>query len=137
MKELNFLDSLFGDLLESSTTRSATYSYPRVDVIEKNNAYTLEMELPGRSEDDVNIELNQDNLTISSKNEKKVENKNETKTEKYLLRERRYNDFCRRFTLPQDVDTESIKANFKNGVLTIFMTKKAEMSPKTIKIEAC
>jgi len=132
MNEL--FDSIFGTLMDSAAT-GTTYSCmsaPRVDVIEEDNAYTLEMELPGRSEKDVNIELNRDNLTISSKEEKK-----ENKKDKYLLKERRAYNFSRRFTLPQDVDSESIKASFKNGVLTVNMQKKAIAQPKTITIEAC
>jgi len=138
MNEL--FDSLFGTLMDSAAT-GTTYSYmnaPRVDVIEGDNNYTLEMELPGRSENDVNIELHHDNLTIASKTEDKKEKEDKNKkNEKFLLRERRSYDFSRRFTLPQDVDQDSIKANFKNGILTINMQKKAKVAPKTIAIEAC
>lgn len=136
MNEL--FDSLFGTLMDSAATGTNYNSYmsvPRVDVIEGDNNYTLEMELPGRSENDVNIELHHDNLTIASKTEKKEEKGK--KADKYLLRERRTYDFSRKFTLPQDVDQESIKANFKNGVLTVSMQKKAVTTPKTIAIEAC
>ena len=76
------------------------------------------MELPGRSENDVNIELDHDNLTIASKKEEAKEDKKDKKT-KYILKERRNANFERRFKLPDDVDKESIKANFKNGILTI------------------
>lgn len=137
MNEL--FDSLFGTLMDTASTGTNYTSYmnaPRVDVTEGDNNYTLEMELPGRSENDVNIELNHDNLTIASKAENKKEEKGK-KAEKYLLRERRTCEFSRRFTLPQDVDQETIKANFKNGVLTISMQKKAAAAPKTIAIEAC
>lgn len=137
MNEL--FDSLFGTLMDSATADTACTSYlsaPRVDVIEGDNNYTLEMELPGRSENDVNIELNHDNLTIASKAEDKKDEKGK-KNEKYLLRERRACNFSRRFTLPQDVDQDSITANFKNGVLTVSMQKKAIAAPKRIAIEAC
>ena len=94
------------------------------------------MELPGRSENDVNIELDHDNLTIASKKEESKEDKKDKKA-KYILKERRNADFERRFKLPADVDKESIKANFRNGILTINMSKKPEMAPKHITIEAC
>lgn len=136
MNELAFFDSLFNDLLGDATPHAVhNYSTPRVDVKENDNNYTLEMELPGRSEKDVNIELDHDNLTISSKEETAEEKKD--KKEKYILKERRYSSFERRFTLPADVDSEGITANFKNGVLTINMTKKAIAAPKKIAIEAC
>ena len=139
MNELSFIDSLFNDMM--GNTACATYSVgaPRVDVKEEDNAYTLEMELPGRSEKDVDIELDHDNLTIASKQEETKESKEDKKDKKtkYILKERRSSSFERRFTLPADVDTESISANFKNGILTINMAKKAIAAPKRIAIEAC
>ncbi len=65
------------------------------------------------------------------------EKKDDKKAPKYILKERRSCGFERRFTLPNDVDTESIKANFKNGILSITLGKKAIATPKQIAIEAC
>lgn len=140
MNELSFIDSLFNDFLGGDTAHTmyqTAYATPKVDVKEEEGSYSLEMELPGRSENDVNIELDKDMLTISSKKEEKKEDKKEKKTEKYILRERRCSSFSRRFTLPSDVNPEEITANFKNGVLTINMQKKAIEAPKRIAIEAC
>ena len=130
----DLLNTILNDLWVSPSACVKTYSYstPRVDVKENKDSYTLEMDLPGRSEEDIEIELNKDNLSIASKQEKKTENKEE----KFILRERNYSDFNRRFTLPEDVDTDSIKANFKNGVLIINMNKKEVEKPKSIKIIA-
>ena len=130
----DLLNTILNDLWVSPSACVKTYSNstPRVDVKENKDSYTLEMDLPGRSEEDIEIELNKDNLTIASKQEKKTENKEE----KFILRERNYSDFNRRFTLPEDVDTDSIKANFKNGVLIINMNKKEIEKPKSIKIIA-
>ena len=140
MNELSLLDSLFNDVLDCtpSTIYRAGVNTPRVDVTEEDDAYTLEMELPGRTEKDVNIELDHDNLTISSKVEEKEtkEDKKDKKKAKYILKERRYSEFTRRFSLPSDVDEESIKANFKNGILSINMKKKAIAAPKKIAIMA-
>ena len=141
MNELSLLDSLFNDVLDCtpSTIYRAGVNTPRVDVTEEDDAYTLEMELPGRTENDVNIELDHDNLTISSKvsEEKETkEDKKDKKKTKYILKERRYSEFCRRFALPSDVDEESISANFKNGILSINMKKKAVVAPKKIAIMA-
>ena len=135
MNEMTLFNSLMDGLLGSGATETYCYtSTPRVDVIEADNAYTLEMELPGKTENDISIELNHDNLTLASKAEEK---KSENKKEKYLLKERRNANFSRRFTLPEDVDQDSIKANFKNGILIINMQKKAITAPKKIAIEVC
>lgn len=139
MNELNFLDSLFNDFLGDAAAKNVIYhtaNAPRVDVKEEENCYTLEMDLPGHSEKDVNIELDHDNLTISSKTNEVKEEKNEKAKTKWILKERRNSSFERRFTLPADVDGEQITASFKNGVLTINMQKKAIAAPKKIMIEA-
>lgn len=143
MNELSLFNSLFDDVL-GDTTPSIYYrtavSSPRVDVLEDENSYTLEMELPGRTEEEINIELNRDVLVIESKNKaaekcEKEEKKDHAK--KYILKERRSCGFERRFTMPKDIDAESIRANFKNGILTVQIQKKEEAAPKKIMIEAC
>ncbi|MCR4734611.1 MAG: Hsp20/alpha crystallin family protein [Treponema sp.] len=137
------LDSLFNDLFGDALTPSyvcRTYSAsPKVDVKEEKNSYVLEMELPGRSENDVDIELDNNNLTISSKKDEKTEKKEakDEKKSKYILKERKFGDFSRRFTLPTDVESSGINANFKNGILTVVMPKKDIPEPKRIRIEAC
>lgn len=138
MNELSILDSLFNDVLGAATP-SAVYGSvsPKVDVTEEENAYILEMDLPGKCEKDINIELDHDKLTISSKSEEKNKSEKSDKKTKFILKERRSGDFERRFTLPADVDGEKISANFKNGVLTVNMCKKAVELPKRIDILAC
>jgi len=140
MNELSFLDSLFNDVLANTpSVMYSTASAPRVDVKEEKESYSLEMDLPGRSENDVNIELDHDTLTIASKEETKEtkEEKKDKSGARYILKERRSGNFERRFTIPSDVNPETISANFKNGVLTIRMEKKPVASPKRIAIEAC
>ena len=83
--------------------------------------------------------IHHDNLTISSKvcEEKETkEDKKDKKKPKYILKERRYSEFSRIFALPSYVDEESISANFKNGILSINMKKKAVVAPKKIAIMA-
>ena len=141
MNEVTFFDSLFNDLIGNCGTAAGTVFYagntPKVDVKEENQSYTIEMELPGRTEKDVTIELNHDNLIIASNQEDKKQAKEEKTNEtKYLLRERKYGNFKRSFNLPSDVDSDSINATFKNGVLTVTMAKKLAALPKKIAIEA-
>jgi len=106
----------------------------------------LDMDLPGRTEKDVSLELNEGVLTIASektetkqiedKSEKhdKHEEKNEAEKPQFLLRERRRTSFRRSFTLPKDIDAEGVTAGFKNGVLTVRIPRKAEVAPRKIQI---
>lgn len=139
MNELSLLNSLFNEIMDNTNSYKvySNYANPKVDVKENENAYTLEMELPGKTEKDVEIELNHGNLTISSKNEETKNEEKDSKKEKYILKERNFSKFERRFALPKDVDSEKISANFKNGILTVNMIKKPEASSKKIAIEAC
>lgn len=139
MNELSFFDSLINDVFGNGNSNLTFKSYsntPRVDVIENQDSYTLEMELPGKSEADVNIELDHDVLSISSKKEEKKDENAEVKESKFILKERKVLNFSRRFTLPLDVEKNSITANFKNGILTVNMAKKAIEAPKKIMISA-
>ncbi|MCI1208471.1 MAG: Hsp20/alpha crystallin family protein [Treponema sp.] len=143
MNELSLFDSLMNRALSDvlpDYTYNGSYNVPRVDVRENKDGYTLEMDLPGRTEKDVNLELDHNVLTISSKVEEKKEEKSDKKAEKdegsWLIRERRISEFSRRFTLPDDVNGEKVAASFKNGVLTVKLPHKAIATPKRIAIEA-
>jgi len=137
MNELSLINSLFNDVFDTSAMCYSKAAAPRVDIEEDEKSYTLEMELPGRSEKDVEIELDQNNLKIASaKTDAKEEKKEEKKAGKYILKERRTSSFERHFVLPKDVDTEKLSADFKNGILTIYMEKKPSESPRKIAITA-
>ena len=93
------------------------------------------MDLPGRTEKDVNVELEHNVLTISSQKEEAKEEKSDKKDkDTWLIRERRVSNFSRRFTLPNDVDGDKVAATFKNGVLSVSIPRKALPSPKKIAI---
>ena len=82
MNELSTFNSLFNDIFGtdySPVVYRTSLATPKVDIKEENNAYTLEMELPGRCEKDVNIELDHDNLIVSSVEEETKEKKSEKK----------------------------------------------------------
>ena len=139
MNELSLFDSLFNNTMDSVFNNYRTVSVPKVDVKETENAYSLDMELPGRTENDVNIELDHNTLTISSKKEETIEKSEGTEKNnnsgKWLIRERRTSEFSRSFRLPEDVDNENVKATFKNGILNVMMPRKALATPKRIAIE--
>jgi len=129
-----WFDDMFVDF---PTGRS---SLPAVDVRETEAQYLMEVDLPGLSEKDIEVKLDNSLLTISSKKaEKMEENKEENKEEKkngYLMRERRATSFCRSFVLPEEVDREKIGAEFKNGVLQLSFPKVPAAKPKTIEVKA-
>lgn len=146
MNELSFFNDLFdgfeddGYLMPSFNFKKA-FSLPKVDVKEENDAYVLEMDLPGKTENDINIELNRNVLTISSINKTEKEEKKDEKAEskeacKYLIKERGCSKFSRSFTLPDDVDCEKLEAKVTNGILCVKMPRKAPSVPKRITITA-
>lgn len=140
MNEMTLFNRLFDDFgndygLPSLHLRKSVSS-PAVDVIEDEKAYTLEMNLPGKTEKDVKIELNHNILTIESESEAASENeeKDADKNPKFLLRERHFEKFSRSFSLPEDVDSDNLSAQVKNGVLSVIMPRKAVAQARRIQI---
>ncbi len=123
------IDKNFGDLNPTLKTAST----PKVDVRETKDSYIMDMELPGFTEKDVEINLKDKVLSVSSKTE---ENKEEKKDGEWLIRERRELCFSRRFTLPNDIDEDKVTAGFKNGLLSINIPRKPEAQAKTIQISS-
>ena len=123
------IDRNLADLVPSQATTPVVS--PKVDVRETPNAYILDMDLPGMSEKDVEINLKDRVLSISSKMEEKKEEK---KDGDWLIKERRSSCFSRRFTLPQDIDAEKVTAEFKHGVLSVDIPRKPETQAKQIAI---
>lgn len=105
---------------------------PRVDVAEDENNIYFHVELPGMEKQDVSVVVNNDNVLVI-----KGERKNEFKEEgKHFVRmERGYSTFERSFTLPANVQTEAINAQFDNGVLNITLPKAESSKVKHIAID--
>ena len=103
---------------------------PAVDIYETENELVLKADLPDVNEKDFDVRVENNMLTI--RGERKFEQK--VKEENYLRIERTYGSFNRSFSLPNTVSTENIKAEYKNGVLTVEMPKRAESKPKQVKI---
>lgn len=104
---------------------------PAVDIKESPEAFTIEAELPGMSREDVKVTVQDGVLSIQG--ERKHEE--ETQDKKHHRIERVYGSFLRRFTLPENVDEGSIKANFKDGVLSLTLQKSEPAEPKAIEVE--
>lgn len=103
---------------------------PSVDIFEQDGNIVLKAELPGMDAKDVEIHVENNVLTL--RGERKLDN--EVKRESYHRVERSYGSFARSFTLPNVVDTERIKADYKDGVLRVTLPKKEEAKPKQISI---
>lgn len=108
---------------------SSTWT-PSVDIYETEHALVLSAEVPGIKEDDIEIKIEENTLTI--KGERKFEK--ETKEENYHRIERAYGSFYRSFTFPNYVDQDKIEAEHESGVLKIIMPKKAELKLRKVKI---
>ena len=126
----NWFPSLFNDFFDTSWMSKMNTSTPALNVIEDENEYKVEVAAPGMTKDDCRISLsNDDQLTISF--EKKTEDsEGSSESKKYLRREFSYSQFQQTFTLPENVDKESISASVDNGVLTIDLHKKSEQEIK-------
>ncbi len=125
-----FIDNAFGSLLSRDYYDEDRLS-PSVDVYEKSDKYVINAEIPGLSKEEIKIDVKDGALTISG--EKKYEEKKED--ENYIRVERRYGKFERRFNLPENVNVESVSANYKNGVLEVSLPKKEEAKPKQIDVK--
>src|SRR5665811_2055553 len=137
-RELNTLQDrvnrLFHELATSTEGRDESLSTssfaPAVDVYEDEHKVTMKIEVPGIDEKDIDVQVENNILTVHG--ERKIEK--EEKEENYRRVERQYGSFTRTFTLPTTVDTESVSATYDKGVLKINLPKKAEAKPKQIKV---
>jgi HSP20 family protein len=103
---------------------------PPVDIYEDEHTITLQMEVPGIDEKDIDVRIEDNTLTVHG--ERKMEN--EQKEENFRRIERQYGSFTRSFTLPSSVDRGQVSADYEKGVLKIKLAKKAEAKPKQIKV---
>jgi len=126
---LDNVSSWFDDMFVGPVFGKSTV--PAVDVKETDSEFLMEVELPGLSEKDVEVKLDNNLLTISSRKE---DNKEEKKNG-YIMRERRSASFSRSFVLPEGIDREKIAAEFKDGVLNLSFPKTPAAKPKTIEVK--
>jgi HSP20 family protein len=107
---------------------------PAVDIVEKNSEFEITADLPGL--DEKNVEVKVANSALVIKGEKKEEKEENQKD--YYVKERRFGSFERSFRIPEQVATDKIEAQFKKGVLTVTLPKKAEAQQpaQTIQVKA-
>jgi HSP20 family protein len=109
------------------TARSWT---PAVDILEKDGNLILRAELPGVNEKEIDLKLEGNVLTL--RGERKLEDEQENNN--YHRRESFYGTFSRSFTLPETVDRDHIKADYKSGVLTVTIPQRPEVKPREIPV---
>jgi len=105
---------------------------PAVDVFEKEDRFVVKAELPGMKEEDIDVSVVGDTLSI--KGERKTET--EIKEEDYYRCERSYGSFYRSIPIPSNVDADKIEASFEDGVLEVALPKSAKVKPKKIAVSA-
>jgi len=103
---------------------------PRFDVKETKEAYLFKADLPGVKEEDVEIGLTGNRLTISGHRQSEEHKEGDN----IFTLERSYGSFSRAFTLPDTADTEKAKAEMKDGVLSITLPKRTEAQPRKVSI---
>lgn len=128
----NRVNSFFQDFAGEGSSETSGKFVPAVDIYDDGEKVLLKLEIPGVKEEDVDIRV--ENQTLSVRGERKHEA--EEKQENYQRVERHYGSFYRSFTLPTSVDTENIGATYDAGVLKLELKKKASAQPRQIKIGA-
>jgi HSP20 family protein len=127
----NEVNRLFeGNLGLTRSTESYGWT-PAVDVFEDTEGVTFKFDLPEVEGKDVDVRLEEGTLTI--RGERKLEK--EDRREGYHRIERAYGMFARSFTLPATLDADKVVAEHKNGVLRLFVPKRAEAKPKSISVK--
>ncbi|AWN17188.1 Hsp20/alpha crystallin family protein [Salinisphaera sp. LB1] len=137
------MNRVFGDAtgtLPMGSPLSGGAWRPAVDIHENDDAYLIDVEVPGIDPKDVEITLNNDVLTLSGERversdnaEKSVQREGERAPARHV--ERRYGRFMRRFTLPETADEDAVEARAEHGVLHITVPKKEQSRPRRIEVK--
>jgi len=132
--EMNRLFNTFFEAPGGQATGPATARrwIPAMDLVETEDDFVLRADLPGVNEEDVNIELEDNVLTISG--QRKAEH--EVRKEGYYRVERASGSFSRSLTLPEGVDPEKVAAHFERGVLEVKIPKPEQRKPRKVTISA-
>jgi HSP20 family protein len=129
----NRMNSIFQDFSRNNGDTEQTTAagfVPPVDIYEDEHKLVLKLEIPGIRQEDLDVRM--ENNTLSIRGQRSFES--EGKEENFHRVERRYGSFYRGFTVPTTIDPESIQADYDAGVLRIELQKRAETKPKQIKV---
>jgi HSP20 family protein len=132
--EMNRLFNTFFDTPTTGnggTTNALRRWIPPMDLVETDDHFVLKADLPGLTEADVNVEVEDNVLTLSG--ERRAEH--EDKREGYVRVERAFGAFRRSLTLPEGIEPEAVQASFDNGVLEVRIPKPEERKPRKVAIQ--
>lgn len=126
----DLMDSFFDEALQNRRSFEGTFN-PKMDIIENETLFEIRVTLPGLKKEDIRIDLENRNLTISG--ERKMEEHKDGV--RYHLVESSYGSFSRSLTLPENVDRESVSASFEDGILTVIINKDEKAVARNIQIK--
>ena len=129
-RDYDFFEEAMQDFFPSFYGRNSGRKYMRTDIKESDDAYTMEVELPGMDKKDIHIDLKDGYLNISAE---KSEHEEGDKKDNYIHRERSFS--CSRSYYGGDVDKEDVKAKYENGMLTLVIPKEAPKAKADHRIE--
>jgi len=129
-QEMNRLFGTFFDAPANGEGAVARRWIPAMDLVEEGEDFVLRADLPGLSQDQVKVELEDDVLTISGERG----SEHEDRSDGYYRLERATGSFSRSLTLPEGVEPDSIEASFEQGVLTVRIPKPAQRKPQRVAI---
>lgn len=124
------VDRLFDEIVNRPTFSYSTGG-PAADLLETEDDFRLEMNLPGYELADIEVNLEQGVLLVSGTREKEMEEEEGT----YHVRERSWGRFNRSFTVPHTIDPKGVRAEFANGVLVVNLPKAPDAKAKRIEVK--
>ncbi|NOQ71381.1 MAG: Hsp20 family protein [Crocinitomix sp.] len=123
----DMMANLFNDKFFEPIHSHNSKNIPSVNIFEDKKEFTIQLAAPGMKKDDFKIDLKKNALQISAKKE----NNKEAVEGKYSLREFNFSSFQRAFTLPKNIDSENIQAQYLDGILEVKIGKKENLEEKT------
>ncbi|MBX2823765.1 MAG: Hsp20/alpha crystallin family protein [Gammaproteobacteria bacterium] len=128
----NSFNHLFNGWHDAASNR--TNSGPAVDITELENAYQVVVDVPGKSASDIDVSVEKQVLTIATKADQSGDGSDTEQKQLYTRQERASGEFERRFTLPDSVEVDGIKADCSHGVLTVTIPKSTESAIRKISV---
>ena len=119
--DFDLWDDIFSDPFFN---RKMEVKQMKTDIREKDNAYLVDIDLPGYDKQDIKIEVENGYLTVTAKKESSNDEKDDKGN--YIRRERFSGECSRSFYVGEEIEAEDVKASFKNGILTLDIPKKEE-----------
>jgi HSP20 family protein len=132
MREMLSLDPLRAILGGGMTQMPMQTFMPQFEIRETNDSYIFKADMPGIRDEDLDITMAQNRLTVSGHREMEQRDDND----RYYAIERSYGSFTRTFTLPTDIDPARVDAELRDGVLTLKVPKSPEQQPKKVQVKS-